>query len=642
MDHSELVQEMVLLEKLTAQERLKHAKRRRQQQLANWARREASLGNGTIISSSMTNGTITSISNSRKLKSIRTKEFLVQFPANVVLLEATARQDVEEVRSLLKSGKYNPNTANEDGLTPMHQCSIDNSDQILRLLIEHGGDVNAKDRDLWTPLHAAATCGHIHICKILIENGAELLALNADGNMPYDICDDDQTLDYIETQMDRIGITQEMIDSKRGHVENQMLIDLNLLAKKSLTSVRSIDDILSYRNDEGATPLHIASANGYLSVVEYLLQRHVSINLQDADGWCPIHAAAFWCQQPTLNADGWCPIHAAAFWCQQPTLTQLIEAGADIYEKIPDGRSAVDLCEDPDIRSYMIEFREQSVRNQAKAAAAAAAAAAAQLEQNLSTPIPINNRIHFGTNSLPHGTTPRTGTLYESRSSISSPYGSGSSLNRTSSIRRASLRDREKVKKLNENFLDVLQAKDKIQEDADENATNPTNPTLTNGTIPSKPITKEECSSSTTTTDSTVRETATTTVPIKKSLSIPAVGIPLPPLKVPQPLPPTQATADTLSDVKRRREERRRGIGTPASTAIHPPPPPPPPSPPKSIPLPLASIPINHDNNTKMSNGNHSLTKNDPIPNYSAKKYMEIHGHIEDDDREKRICCTIL
>ncbi|CAF4589015.1 unnamed protein product, partial [Rotaria magnacalcarata] len=43
MDHSELVQEMILLEKLTAQERLKHAKRRRQQQLANWARREASL-----------------------------------------------------------------------------------------------------------------------------------------------------------------------------------------------------------------------------------------------------------------------------------------------------------------------------------------------------------------------------------------------------------------------------------------------------------------------------------------------------------------------------------------------------------------------------------------------------------------------
>ena len=47
-----------------------------------------------------------------------------------------------------------------------------------------------------------------------------LLALNADGNMPYDICDDEVTLDYIETQMDRIGITQEMIDKTRSQSRN--------------------------------------------------------------------------------------------------------------------------------------------------------------------------------------------------------------------------------------------------------------------------------------------------------------------------------------------------------------------------------------------------------------------------------------
>jgi protein phosphatase 1 regulatory subunit 16A len=143
----------------------------------------------------------------------------------------------------------------------------------------------------------------MQICQILIENGAELLALNADGNMPYDICDDDHTLDYIETQMDRSGITQEMIDETRSKTENQMLLDLKTLAKKSSLSSRSIDDILSYRNAEGATPLHIASANGYQIVVEYLLQQHVSVNLQDADGWTPIHAAAFWCQQPILSRE---------------------------------------------------------------------------------------------------------------------------------------------------------------------------------------------------------------------------------------------------------------------------------------------------------------------------------------------------
>jgi protein phosphatase 1 regulatory subunit 16A len=147
-----------------------------------------------------------------------------------------------------------------------------------------------------------ATCGHLQICRILVSNGAELLALNADGNMPYDICDDEVTLDYIETQMDRIGITQEMIDKTRSQTEQQMLIDLeNLVKKYPQNSLRSIDDILSYRNSEGATPLHIASANGYQTVVEFLLKHHVSINLQDSDGWTPIHAAAFWCQQPVLS-----------------------------------------------------------------------------------------------------------------------------------------------------------------------------------------------------------------------------------------------------------------------------------------------------------------------------------------------------
>jgi protein phosphatase 1 regulatory subunit 16A len=82
MEHFELIQEMVLLEKLTAQERLKHAKRRRQQQLSNWIRREVAIGNSTTISSPMA-----PLSNNIAMNSIRKKTSLVQFPENIVLLE---------------------------------------------------------------------------------------------------------------------------------------------------------------------------------------------------------------------------------------------------------------------------------------------------------------------------------------------------------------------------------------------------------------------------------------------------------------------------------------------------------------------------------------------------------------------------
>ena len=278
---------------------------------------------------------------------------------------------------------------------------------------------------------------------------------------------------------------------------------------------------------------------------------------------------------------------------------QLINAGADIYEKIPDGRSALDLCDDPELRAAMIEHREQSLRNQEKAAAAAAAAAAAQIQQKTNT------------NSLPV----RPGTLYESRSSVSSPYGSGSSLNRSSSIRRASIRDREKAKKLTENFLHVLEAKEQIREDIDEAASN----------LPVKPATKDEQTSSVTT-ESTVREPPPPppVVSTKKNAA-PVVEVTLPPLKIP---PPPPASADTLSDVKRRREERRRGIG--ASTSTLP-------------PVPPLNDNNNNNLNPKISNGIHSSSNVDPLQRYTSPKHIEIKDyHVTDDDREKRICCTIL
>lgn len=40
---------------------------------------------------------------------------------------------------------------------------------------------------------------------IVLCSGADLLAVNADGNMAYDLCDDVPTLEYIETEMSKRG-----------------------------------------------------------------------------------------------------------------------------------------------------------------------------------------------------------------------------------------------------------------------------------------------------------------------------------------------------------------------------------------------------------------------------------------------------
>lgn len=48
------------------------------------------------------------------------------------------------------------------------QCCIDDSEEMMKLLIEFGANLNAKDSEKWTPLHAAATCGLLHLVKYLI------------------------------------------------------------------------------------------------------------------------------------------------------------------------------------------------------------------------------------------------------------------------------------------------------------------------------------------------------------------------------------------------------------------------------------------------------------------------------------------
>ncbi|KAG3273346.1 protein phosphatase 1 regulatory subunit 16A isoform X4 [Ictidomys tridecemlineatus] len=244
-EHLELLAEMPMVGKMSTQERLKHAQKRRAQQVKIWAQAEkeaqAKKGSGKQL---------------QKEASGREPPKQVVFPPSVVLLEAAARNDLEEVRQLLRSG-VSPDLANEDGLTALHQCCIDDFREMVQQLLEAGADVNARDSECWTPLHAAATCGHLHLVELLIARGADLLAVNTDGNMPYDLCEDEQTLDCLETAMANRGITQDSIEEARAVPELLMLNDLQSL----LHVGADLNDPL----DHGATLVHLVEllvANG--------------------------------------------------------------------------------------------------------------------------------------------------------------------------------------------------------------------------------------------------------------------------------------------------------------------------------------------------------------------------------------------
>lgn len=83
-DHLELLAEMPAVARMGTQERLKHAQKRRAQQLKKWAQFEKD-GQGKKV-------------KGEKKRRRAAKKTRVVFPENVQLLEAAGRNDVEEGR----------------------------------------------------------------------------------------------------------------------------------------------------------------------------------------------------------------------------------------------------------------------------------------------------------------------------------------------------------------------------------------------------------------------------------------------------------------------------------------------------------------------------------------------------------------
>ena len=65
--------------------------------------------------------------------------------------------------------------------------------RVVKFLVEHGCDVNARDAQRWTPLHYAAAFDEgpaDDLVNFLLSHGADATLEDEDGDTPLDCCDD--------------------------------------------------------------------------------------------------------------------------------------------------------------------------------------------------------------------------------------------------------------------------------------------------------------------------------------------------------------------------------------------------------------------------------------------------------------------
>jgi len=190
------------------------------------------------------------------------------------------------VERLLGAGA-NPNTAIATGETPIITCAGSGSADAVRLLIARGGDVNAKEPSQnQTALMWAASERHPNVVRTLIEHGADLQART------------------------RKGFTALHFAAREGDIESAQLLlaaglDVNILAQSETEEKAGSTAESGYRGgparsggpsyeasvSAGSTPLLVATVRAQVPFALFLLDQGADPNA-GAAGFIPLHWAA--------------------------------------------------------------------------------------------------------------------------------------------------------------------------------------------------------------------------------------------------------------------------------------------------------------------------------------------------------------
>ena len=166
------------------------------------------------------------------------------------LADAAEKNDTTLVASFLKE-KFDPNTAQADGMTALHWAAYHDNFKVAKLLLKNGAHADPKNRYGVTPLYSACQNGNDRFVDLLLQSGVDANSQFADGE------------------------TALMTAAKVGN-------------PKSVEALLSNGAKVGSKNSRGQTALMWAAAEGNLDVVKVLLQAGADPKAKLNSGFTPM------------------------------------------------------------------------------------------------------------------------------------------------------------------------------------------------------------------------------------------------------------------------------------------------------------------------------------------------------------------
>ena len=171
--------------------------------------------------------------------------------------EAIKNNDLTKVQFILRS---RPNSINEPGynrmgFSPLYHAVLQKNEEIVKLLIDSGSDINRVEKNDYTALHCASELGLPRIVKILVKAGAYVVP-----RIPGEI-----------SPLQRALWTNHGVQT----VEVVLFLVQNGADTKE-------------KNSDGKTLLHGAAYGGNPAIIQFLLSKGLDPNSIDDEGDAPM------------------------------------------------------------------------------------------------------------------------------------------------------------------------------------------------------------------------------------------------------------------------------------------------------------------------------------------------------------------
>ncbi len=267
------------------------------------------------------------------------------------LLRAVEGKNIKHAEFLFKNGAK---IATADPLSvALNNAIINRQIDMVRLLIDHGADVNRTNDQNMSPLFLAYGQGDTIIVKVLLEKGADINGKNgiSDWTLAYVVMDKSDTAMMMYLIDRELDVNLKVVNDGTTALEKAVEMNLLTVARKLIEKGANVN-----KSSLSGTPLSAACTAGHLEMAKMLIDHGADIKIKIWPGTPILHVASAGGKAEIVKlliargADvsewygGATPLHRAVRKAHMGTVRALVECQADINAKSQDGIRPLDLA----------------------------------------------------------------------------------------------------------------------------------------------------------------------------------------------------------------------------------------------------------------------------------------------------------